>query len=76
MLLGAELSLFDCAEQFRRAAARGIIFRSLAQVAELVDALVSGISSRKGVKVRVLSWAPLFSWLQPLAGPQHGGTPA
>ena len=29
-----------------------------AQVAELVDALVSGISPRKGVEVRVLSWAP------------------
>src|ERR1044072_6667806 len=31
---------------------------SRAQVAELVDALASGASSRKGVKVRVLSWAP------------------
>ena len=29
-----------------------------AQVAELVDALVSGTSGRKIVKVRVLSWAP------------------
>ena len=29
----------------------------LAQVAELVDALVSGTSVRKYVKVRVLSWA-------------------
>ena len=28
-----------------------------AQVAELVDALVSGTSVRKYVKVRVLSWA-------------------
>ena len=31
-----------------------------AQVAELVDALASGVSSRKGVKVRVLSWAPFI----------------
>ncbi len=30
----------------------------LAQVAELVDALGSGPSARKGVEVRVLSWAP------------------
>ncbi len=29
-----------------------------AQVAELVDALASGASARKGVEVRVLSWAP------------------
>ena len=29
----------------------------IAQVAELVDALVSGTSVRKYVKVRVLSWA-------------------
>src|SRR3712207_79769 len=29
-----------------------------AQVAELVDALASGASGRKAVKVRVLSWAP------------------
>ncbi len=40
----------------------------LAQVAELVDALGSGPSARKGVEVRVLSWAPryyynpMFSW--------------
>jgi hypothetical protein len=32
----------------------------LAQVVKLVDALASGASPRKGVKVRVLSWAPLF----------------
>ncbi len=31
---------------------------SPAQVAELVDALASGASSRKGVEVRVFSWAP------------------
>jgi hypothetical protein len=31
-------------------------------VAELADALASGASSRKGVEVRVLSWAP-FSGL-------------
>ena len=30
-----------------------------AQVAELADALDSGSSSRKGVEVRVLSWAPI-----------------
>jgi hypothetical protein len=30
----------------------------IAQVAELADALASGASSRKGVEVRVLSWAP------------------
>ena len=32
-----------------------------AQVAELVDALASGASDRKVVKVRVLSWAPLLA---------------
>src|SRR5690242_13864686 len=31
-----------------------------AQVAELADALASGASSRKGVEVRVLSWAPIL----------------
>ena len=31
---------------------------SQAQVAELVDALASGASARKGVEVRVFSWAP------------------
>ena len=38
----------------------GGILRPLprAQVAKLVDALVSGTRARKGVKVRVLSWAP------------------
>jgi hypothetical protein len=30
----------------------------LAQVAELVDALASGVSGRKVVEVRVFSWAP------------------
>ena len=34
------------------------IAKSLAQVAELVDALVSGTSAFTGVEVRVLSWAP------------------
>ena len=29
-----------------------------AEVAELVDALASGASARKGVEVRVFSWAP------------------
>ncbi|CAM9526430.1 unnamed protein product, partial [Phaeothamnion confervicola] len=32
-----------------------------AQVAELVDALASGASARKGVEVRVFSWAPPFA---------------
>ena len=31
-----------------------------AQVAELVDALASGVSDRKVVEVRVFSWAPFF----------------
>jgi hypothetical protein len=37
---------------------RGFAARN-AQVAELADALASGASSRKGVEVRVLSWAPV-----------------
>gem|GEM_PF-4624004 len=36
----------------------GYDFAPLAQVVELVDALASGASVRKDVKVRVLSWAP------------------
>jgi hypothetical protein len=32
--------------------------RTDAQVAELVDAQVSGTCGREAVKVRVLSWAP------------------
>ena len=32
-----------------------------AQVAELVDALASGASARKGVKVRVFFWAPIIA---------------
>ena len=39
---------------------RWAIIRFSAQVAELVDALVSGISDRKIVEVRVFSWAPNF----------------
>src|SRR5580658_8141482 len=35
-----------------------------AQVAELADALASGASSRKGVEVRVLSWAPTYGSLE------------
>jgi len=35
-----------------------------AQVAELVDALASGASARKGVEVRVLSWAPFLKILK------------
>src|SRR5262249_19191973 len=34
------------------------LVRERAQVAELVDALVSGTSAFTGVEVRVLSWAP------------------
>jgi hypothetical protein len=37
-----------------------------AQVAELADALASGASSRKGVEVRVLSWAPHVAGIGPL----------
>ncbi len=37
-----------------------LLTRGSAQVAELVDALASGASARKGVEVRVLSWAPSF----------------
>ncbi len=33
-----------------------------AQVAELVDALASGASTRKGVEVRVFSWAPFANF--------------
>lgn len=33
---------------------------AVAQVAELVDAPASGAGARKGVEVRVLSWAPSF----------------
>ena len=36
-------------------------FLPRAQMAELVDALRSGRSSRKGVEVRVLFWAPVAS---------------
>jgi hypothetical protein len=34
---------------------------SVAQVAELVDAQVSGTCGRKVVEVRVFSWAPFYS---------------
>ncbi len=37
-----------------------LIYKPLAQVAELVDALASGASGRKVVEVRVFSWAPIF----------------
>jgi hypothetical protein len=43
-------------------------FYSIAQVAELVDALVSGTSVRKYVKVRVLSWAQLKKPVMKIAG--------
>jgi hypothetical protein len=36
------------------------LFKHLAQVAELVDALASGASYRKVVEVQVLFWAPFF----------------
>ena len=42
-------------------------FLSTAEVAELADALASGASSRKGVKVRVLSSAPTFQFNELLA---------
>ena len=50
----------------------------IAQVAELADALASGASSRKGVEVRVLSWAPHFQLLaatgfRPKVGPSEFG---
>ncbi len=50
---GPEISLYIAA------------FLPRAQMAELVDALRSGRSSRKGVEVRVLFWAP---FIQPLFG--------
>ncbi len=37
----------------------GYLFDPPAQVVKLVDALASGASVRKDVKVRVLSWAPI-----------------
>src|SRR5262245_15924338 len=40
------------------ALARSYLNGPQAQVAELVDALASGASARKGVEVRVFSWAP------------------
>src|SRR6476659_4411527 len=40
------------------AVARSYLKGPQAQVAELVDALASGASARKGVEVRVFSWAP------------------
>src|SRR5215813_1609606 len=43
------------------ALARSYLKGPQAQVAELVDALDSGSSARKGVEVRVFSWAPYVS---------------
>ena len=40
--------------------------RTCAQVAELVDALVSGTSGLTAVEVRVLSWAPSLPFKLPL----------
>src|SRR5262252_6893461 len=44
------------------------LVREPAQVAELVDALVSGTSAFTGVEVRVLSWAPCLK--APIEEPQ------
>jgi hypothetical protein len=49
---------------------------SLAQVAELADALASGASSRKGVEVRVLSWAPYLSHKKEVCLLEKLGAPA
>ena len=47
-------------------------FLSTAEVAELADALASGASSRKGVKVRVLSSAPSLAIAR--SGQRGGGS--
>ena len=53
------------AMRIKRAHAKPAIVRynpqPSAQVVKLVDALASGASVRKDVKVRVLSWAPAFA---------------
>ena len=43
----------------------------IAQVAELVDAQVSGTCGRMVVEVRVFSWAPTSDWLTTLEGLQQ-----
>jgi hypothetical protein len=43
-------------------------------VAELVDALASGASGLTAVKVRVLSWAPLFAHAQKIVAKWLGVT--
>ena len=43
----------------------------IAQVAELVDAQVSGTCGRMVVEVRVFSWAPSSDWLTTLEGLQQ-----
>src|SRR4026207_529948 len=48
------------------ALARSYLKGPQAQVAELVDALASGASARKGVEVRVFSWAPIVRYKRPL----------
>src|SRR5215831_21024807 len=48
------------------APARSYLRGPQAQVAELVDALDSGSSARKGVEVRVFSWAPYMYRDRPL----------
>ena len=47
-----------------------------AQMAELVDALASGASARKGVEVRVLFWAPLLRFTPSGTVRKHPQKPA
>src|SRR5512145_1304134 len=62
--LGACLGAIDFA------LARSYLKGPQAQVAELVDALASGASARKGVEVRVFSWAPHHVEIGASAPPQ------
>ena len=48
----------------RRAKAHANILKRCAEVAELVDAHDSGSCARKGVEVRVFSWAPVLKGLR------------
>ena len=54
----AALGSAGARRQIDFALARSYLKGLQAQVAELVDALASGASARKGVEVRVFSWAP------------------
>ncbi len=47
-----------------------------AQMAELVDALASGASARKGVEVRVLFWAPFLRFTPSETVRKHPQKPA